>query len=198
MTLNTPKYGYRTTKVTVPANGDLVIEGVGFGFYCFEADGALQIGLDDGPMGDLFAAVGFEGVEPFARVRLRDVSGADNTVTIGITIGRVTDNRVNFGSSLQVTTDTPATTIENEARVTIPSGGANGTLVLAANTSRREAVLTNAGANPVVIRGDNTAADAGMYLAAGSSAVIEVTGAVYAFEFGAAGGSTIYAAEIQS
>lgn len=81
---------------TIPANGMVAFNISGDYYYILSATGNVTVKADTGGVANPHPArTGLENVDPFVRLEVTDVSGAENTVTIiGGIGGRYIDNRI--------------------------------------------------------------------------------------------------------
>ena len=117
------------------------------------------------------------------RMTLINTSGAPLTLTYGIAVGSINDDRLNVSGTITVTGSVSTTTASVLASIAdVVIGAAALTAVQAANTARRGLIITNVGANSVRI-GDSTttAAARGAPLLVNQTLTLETQNAVSAF-----------------
>jgi len=182
---------FRTYQVfenlTIAAGGEETINVTGE-FFTILASSLLnfEIGFDEGPLN--FAKSGHAGRLPpgdvFSSVRFKNTDGANSLVlTFAAGFGDLVDNETTISGA--ITLNVPVG-LSSAADVSL--GAAAKTLILAANISRVEALITNLAANASTVRiGDvNAAAARGVELAPGQTITLETEGAIYAWNPGAA------------
>ncbi len=146
----------------------------------------MQFGQSGDRTSLIGAGMGFEYVDgegqPLAlrNVVLYNAGGSPLTVTVGMAIGKVSDNRLTVTGTL-ATLEVKAATLDSLADVAMNNGSA--TLLAAADSTRRELIVTNLLANAVSGRvGDSGVGAAnGVELQAGDSITLTTTAAVYGF-----------------
>lgn len=132
--------GFRTYEEVLAANGERTVHTTGRYVAFLEQSGAFAVALDDGAFSEFEAGLTalLPGDERFKTVRLRDLSGAQNTVKFNTGFGDIRDARLVVPSGLDVSVSTD---LENIADVAV---GAGLTVQLAAaNLSRRELIVTS-------------------------------------------------------
>lgn len=152
-----------------------------------EADQAFKILLDDdvelkAELNDIFR---LKDGDSFDRVTIINDSGATLAFQLEIGFGGVETNNVSLSGTLKTAAQGHAslvTTADDSIAATTT------VLVLAANTDRKEAIITNLADNGAKIRvGDsNTGASRGVELSPGQSITLETTAAIYVYNAGAA------------
>lgn len=169
------KYTY-----AVAANEDLPLDISGRYVACNASVGSFQIAVDDSEFSemDVLTMGETEGGEVFERIILRDTSGAPNEISITVGMGNFRDNRTAIpdGVPLQGSATNPTTADKALTAVTA-------TEIIAANSSRREVIISNLSTNGAVMRiGDaNVAAARGAELSPGQSIILSTKAAVYGY-----------------
>lgn len=145
---------------------------------CVTATAAFNLAIDDETPGRFEQGLSFESTQTFEKVRLENNSGASNTIRLGLGIGKLTDSRANFTSALSLV---KAATPDSIADVALPAAAT--TVIQAADTTRREIIISNPVTNTKTFRiGDAGAGAAnGIPLEPGASIVLSTSGAVYGF-----------------
>ncbi|MEQ8585939.1 MAG: hypothetical protein RLO01_01845 [Thalassobaculaceae bacterium] len=117
----------------------------------------------------------------FNKVRLRDRSGATNTVLMYYGFGEFRDNRVTLAGGVRA--DVPGR-LEDVADVSLAAGAT--TLIAAADTLRREIIITNLSSTETLRIGSASAGAArGTPLLPNGTLVLETAAAVYGYNPGA-------------
>ncbi len=175
---------FRVYKFTVPAGGVLPVHVTGKYIACLSATGTFQIGLDGEPATDFFAGLKArlpEG-EQFKLIRLKDTSGAANTIEIVIGHGDFTDSRLVLSGGLSLT---KATNFDGLADVTVGAGAS--AVIMAAKGARREAIIANTDATITVrIGGAGVGAANGIPLAPGATLTLATSAEISAYNPGGA------------
>lgn len=154
-------------------------------FAVISANINFKIGFDDDAL--QFCTQGLtpfmEPGEVFTRVRIDNTAGASTlTLTYAYGSGDVRDSRATLAGNIDLS---KAATLTSTADVSIAA--ATTVQVLAANTARREAIITNLAANAETMRvGDSNAGAArGVELPPGATIVLTTTAAIHAYNPGA-------------
>ena len=177
MTMQNPP-NYVTREYVIPANG--TVEGYREASFmtCLEATAAFSLKIDNAAKFDFEAGLGIVFDGTFTRYELINETGTDITVKLAIGRGNVRDARLVISGTLSTQSTVPDTLTTGAA---VSALNAATTSVIAANTSRVEALVVNAGAATIYIGGNAAAAAAeGLPLAAGQSLTLNTTAAIYA------------------
>lgn len=168
-----------TDDVVVPANGVLERNYNANYIVNLQSDGDLNISFDDKTPAFFPQGLGYP-VE-FNKVRLINGTGAPITAKLNIGSVRTDDNRLSLSGAFQISVPT---TLQSGVDVSVAAGATS--LVIAANTSRNEALVTNLSANSSVIRvGDlNAAANRGIEVSPGQTVTLETSAAIYVHNLG--------------
>lgn len=179
--------------LSVPAGGqqNFLIEGNEA--VLVSATGTLYIKFDDRSETLFVQGFGYRarnGVSNYRKVSIINKGGAAVTGTVMLGYGEVRDQRLNVTAPLQIQT---LGTISPTADVVIPAGGT--AQIIAANAGRKKLVVTNKVSNTQILRiGDaTTAAAVGLELPPGGVFSDAFTGALYAYNPGAAAESVTVA-----
>ena len=137
--------------------------------------GAVQIKTDNGEVAILSAGDYVRMDKVFKEFFVTDLSGAQNNLLFVVTEG---GDAGKYGS---VSIDTPSA-LDSVLDVTVSAGVA--TLLIAANGSRSEVIITSLDTNADTARvsAANVAANRGTPLTVGSSVVFSTSAAVYCFD----------------
>lgn len=141
------------------------------------------------------AGLGVNFFEIFDRVTLYNTGGASITITISLALGAINDDRLNVSGTVSTSPVSPAA-MNTTANATV--NATTTTQVLAANTSRKEAFISNLSANATVVKvGDSsTGASRGVEIPIGGTAVLATTAAISVYN-PSAGSISIGLAETQ-
>ena len=114
---------FRSYTATLAANGEQVIDVNGRYIVGIEANGAFDIAVDDGPYSRFFngAKALLPEDESFTKIRVRDRSGAPNSVVLQVGYGDFTDGRLQVSGVLRVADDDDAETsfVEIQTRLQV-------------------------------------------------------------------------------
>lgn len=172
---------YNSFEITLDANAQKEIEGFATAVRVLEATGDIHIGFNHGGVGPAFKGFRYTAPEsePVRSIQLIDVSGAANTVVLGISVGTTEDNRISGEVTAEID---PGSTFATLADATLVAAAAAAVL-LAANTARREVILTAPLTNAAAARiGDsNIGAARGLLLNPGEQKVISTKAVVYGY-----------------
>lgn len=126
------------------------------------------------------AGVGLKLSDVVQRLTLVNTSGADITMTYAVAIGNVSDDRLTVSGTINTSEVSPAT-LPTTADVTVLTTAT--TQVLAANTARKEAFISNPTVNGSVLRvGDaSTGAARGVEIPIGGTLVLTTTAAIFIY-----------------
>lgn len=152
---------------------------------------------DSGADSDVIGAgVGYELPYVTNRITFKNKSASPITFTFIIAIGRIYDDRLSVSGVITTTEATP-TIIDSQADQSIPNTTA--TQFLAANSSRKEAIIQNPIANLASFRiGDSgVSATNGILLPPGGTLVLNTTAALFAYH-AAGSAQSIIETEINS
>ena len=156
---------------SLAVNGDFCV--------CLEADGDLKIGFNNGPKAHFEQGLRFRTPEPFNSIEIENVSGAANTVRLGIGRGQIEDARLNLAGSITSREDVPDVLTSGAA---VSCADAATTLLAAANSKRREILATvpaSAGGSLHVGGAAGALAGEGLEIAPGATVTLQTTAAVY-------------------
>lgn len=169
----------RSYAFNIPAGETRVMPVSGITAAVYQSTGEILVAFDDEPPSKMER--GIKRVKPFSRVVITNPS-ATVAVSGEVMLGAegFEDNRI-FGS---LALDAPDTLFD-AVDVTVPSGA--GTLILAANSARREAFIVNSTAATFRIGTANVAANRGLPLSPGGSMILTTKAALYAYQ--ASGGA---------
>lgn len=190
--INSLQNPYQFFTYTIPAGGIQKIE-YAFSFMrVYSLSDALNtfFRFDDSGNESRFigAGVALEFPQVAQNLYIRNGSGGNITVELGLAIAKLYDDRLNVSGNVNVVTlASPTFTVP--ADVALP--GTTTTLILAANTSRRTALIKASPTNGGIIKiGESTAgASRGFSLAAGEAMTIDTTAAIYAYNSSAVAGA---------
>ena len=173
MSINLQIFSY-----TLDPGANMAINGAGRFFRILEADGDVGVAIDAQPENVMKAGHGFELAEGqrFGRLRIFNRAAGSQTIEIALGLGRFSDSRM---AGSVGTKETMPDTFTSGAPVAALNAAT--TLIGAANSARREAVLVNDGAGTIYIGGAaGAAAGQGLPLAAGQPLTLDTTAAIYA------------------
>lgn len=124
--------------------------------------------------------IGIQCEDVFSRITLINNGASALTITLGLAYGSISDDRLNVSGTVSTSPVAPAT-FSTSADVSVSATAT--TQVLAANTSRKEAFISNRAANGTVVRvGDSGSGAAdGIELASGGTLILSTTAAIYVF-----------------
>lgn len=128
------------------------------------------------------AGLGFQLPYVTDRIYFRNTSGADITFTVILAIGKVDDNRVVFATGTSIPTSVVSgSVLDSQPDVSCAAGAT--TLVLAANTNRKRAVIGNLPTNSATLRvGDSGAgASNGQFMIPGAVYTPDTAAAIYVY-----------------
>jgi|GEM_PF-6766533 len=160
-------------EITIHATGDLVA--------ALAATGGMEVAFGEGafiPL-DVGQTVSFQEGEGFSFVRVKDTSGAANTVDLYVGRGEFFDLRFSATGTLTTRESAPDTLTTG---ATVSALNAAATELAAANALRREIMLVNTDAAATVYVGGASGALAGegIPVLAGQSLTLQSSAAVYA------------------
>ena len=164
----------RNWNFTLAANARRHFDVTGDFVTCLEADGDFQIEFDGQSPGirlEKGISIYFEGV--YTSYNVVDLSGASNALEIYSGFNRIDDKRFTPTSSLP-----SPTTFDSLADVACPNSAL--TLIMAAATDRREAIITTTGSATIRIGDSSGSASNGVTLGANGTLILATTGAIYA------------------
>jgi hypothetical protein len=152
---------------------------------------AARFGAGGGETTIISAGIGLELPEVLPSVTLINKGAGIATVTVGMAIGRISDNRFSATTTL-ATSDVKAANLRGTADIALVAAAAAVTL-LAADTTRRTAIITNTSlANSARVSNAPGAAIGG-YLAPGASISLDGT---YEIKGYSAAGATLALLEV--
>jgi hypothetical protein len=172
---NTRQPNYATRDFTIPAGALVQVARASDFLVCLQASAPFRVSMDNQPASDFEAGLTLSPVGGFQLVAIENTGAATLTIRLGFGIGNVRDGRI---SGQVGTKETMPDQLTTGAPVACPTGAS--TLVIAANSARREAVLINSGAGVVYIGQAAGAAGAGLPLQAGQSITLQTSAALYA------------------
>ena len=163
--------------LTVPAGEERAINAHGAYVVCYASTlASFKLALDDDAASEFFAGAEVtlpEGGE-FHKIRVINNNPGAITVSIGTAFAEFRDRRVTLSGNVGLT---KATIFDTVADVSVAALGTE--VVLAANTTRREAIIQNLdGLSPVRIGDGNVAAARGIRLDPGESIRLSTTEAI--------------------
>lgn len=169
---------YATRSFTVPAGGSVEIYRQASFLTCLEANGEFEVSFDNAPRVEFEQGLTFRTPGGFDRLQIINPNASALTVRMGFGKGDVRDARLTIGGQLNMAEVMPDLLTTGAA---VAAADAAVTLLAAANTARREIVVSNDGVGKIYIGGAaGAAAGEGLPLAAGATLVLETTAAVYA------------------
>ena len=177
---------YTPIKQTIAANSDLKINKYARFITLLSSTGGsedIAISINNQRQGILEQGISIE-LPPFTQfnnLKVFNLSGSPVTVTVALSNGRVVDSRLNLTAGLTVASPQNLTTVAGVAVV----NAAAAAVIMAQNSDRREAFITNLDVTNAIYIGDaNTDAGAaipqGVKLDAGQTIVLETKAAIYA------------------
>lgn len=172
---NTRQPNYATRDFTIPAGALVQVARASDFLVCLASSAPFRVSMDNQPASDFEAGLTLSPVGGFQLVAIENTSAASLNVRLGFGIGNVRDARI---SGQVGTKETMPDQLTTGAPVACLAGAS--TLVIAANSARREAVLINNGAGVVFIGSAGAAAGAGLPLQAGQSMTLQTSAAIYA------------------
>lgn len=177
------RFGHRTYTYTLAAGEAVEVNGEANEVRCISATAAFKLRIDRGPSADFEAGIGYRAPGPFSSVTIENPNASAITVKLSISRGGVSDSRLSLPDGARVADDAPDMW-DDFAAVSV-GAGANAQL-LAANTDRREAILSNNGAASVYVLGSTGTTPRGVVLAAGATFVIQTTAEIRCYNPGGA------------
>lgn len=182
----------RLYKQTIAANGEDSYAIDGTFFAVLDATGDFQISLDHNPLTDFAAGLKVNADLdkngrrlPFKNLRIKDLSGGANLVQFIVGYGDFEDARLTLSSALDLAN---SANLATGADVTL--GAALADLIAAANTTRREIIISNDTGAEIRVGDSNIGAARGVKVAAGAVIVLATGAAVYGYS--AAGGDVSF------
>ncbi len=168
-------------RITVAAGGILEVNAVGDFVRVQSSTGALVIELDSGDVVPITVGQKLRLPERFDRLIIRNTGASSVTAELLIGFGDFDDRQVT--GSVQVA---PSGSLAAVADVSLAAGSA--TLILAADSNRDEAVISNPASNSQTMRigGASAGASAGIPLPPGATLILSTTAAIYGYNPGAA------------
>lgn len=186
---------YGSITYTLSAGQERLIAIAGTQIACLAATAEFHIAVDDSSFSPLNAGLTrtLEAGQSFQVVRVRNVSGGNNTITLQIGWGDLRDSRLTVSGVVNVS---KAAGQAAQPDVSVAAGGY--VTVVAASTTRRRAYITNL-STVIAVRvggGDGTALNvpAGNLLGPGETIRFETTAAINVYNPGGAAvsiGSTV-------
>jgi hypothetical protein len=171
---------YATRRFTIPAGEVLTTIRDSNFVTCLDAGGPFRVRFDDGPESDFQAGLTYSPDGGFSRLSMRNTGASAIDVFLGFGKGNINDARVTISSGqvLQVSANSPDT-FEAGAAVSCDDGST--TALVAADTTRRTAMILNDGDGRVYISGNPAAvAGEGLPLNPAATASLDTAGALYA------------------
>ena len=168
---------YATRDFTIPANGSVEAARVSSVLTILQADAPFRVSFDNGPLSDM--EQGLTMREPFSRVELVNETGTDINVKLGFGKGDIRDSRLSFAGQIGTKESMPDVLA---TPLPVACADAATTPLAAANTKRREIVLTNpsTAGGSIYIGGDAAAvAGQGIPVEPGQTFGLETQAAVY-------------------
>lgn len=183
-----PNVYFGTQTTTIAAGGSVTLPIVGNYFHCIRSTLAtFEVAIDGEYGGEMEAGRGFDlpDGETYKSLHLVNTDGA-NPLTVTFNYGRGSYRDAKLQVSGSIETSLAGSAFPSTADV--PLGATATTQILAANTSRKEVLVSNLAANPATIRvGDvNAGAGRGVEVAPGQTITVNTTAAIYAYNPGAA------------
>lgn len=162
---------FSTIQRTLADGEEALINRSGTRIVVVEATAAFKISVDGEPFVEIEKSFTIEVVdgEQFQRVRIRNESGSANIVKLQIGFAGVRDGRLGVSGGIEIG---PHGTYDSLADVSLAASTT--TQILAADTARKEAIISNLSTNTKTFRiGDSGAGAAnGIPLAPGASIVL--------------------------
>jgi hypothetical protein len=172
---------HRSYTSTLAANEELTLQVPGRQVVCLASTGTFSIKLgDEGAFGDFAAGLTrtlADADSDFGAVRIRDTSGASNTIQLSIGFGDVRDSRLNLTAPIDINgADTIVTAVD------VSAADEATTQIVAASSGRFGVELTNLSTTVTLRIGDsNAAAGRGVELAPGETRLIRTSAALFAY-----------------
>lgn len=172
---------YSDYRLTIAIGDSVVVHAVGRYVTCLEANIDFAIGIGSDALQFMAQGLTVEMApgETFDKIMLDNTGGASPLVVrVGIGTGNLRDQRLSLTGSIDVSKGDAFSTV---ADVLLTAAVA--TVIRAADTARREIIVTNLSANAAVVRiGDvNVAAARGTPIEPGESLILDTTAAVYGY-----------------
>lgn len=170
---------HRTITRTVANGGEELINATGRQIVVVEATNTFLLSVDQEPFVELEKSFSLELADDteFKSVRIRNESGASNTIKLQIGFTNIRDGRLGITGGISIA---PADTLVTVADVSIAT--VTTALIVALNTDRRAVEVTNLSALVTLRIGDsNAGATRGAELAPGETRLFETSAALYGY-----------------
>lgn len=175
---------HSTISRTLANNEEALINRSGRRIVVVEATAAFKLSVDDEPFVEIEKSftIETEDGEQFQRVRIRNESGASNTVKLQIGFTNIRDGRLGVAGGVEIA---PHGTYDSLADVSLTATST--TAILAVDTSRKEAIIANPATNTETFRiGDSGAGAAnGIPLPPGAVIILTTSAAIHGRNNGA-------------
>lgn len=171
---------YNRVKRTLAIDEEFPISGNGNGAALLSATGAMEIAFGDGPFVEFESgtSMSFDETEEFTATRIKNISGAENSIDLYIGRGDFFDMRFQSTGTITVIEARPDVFL---TYAKVPVGSGANTVILTQNVKRKEAFICNDGADKVYVQHNAGGAGFGIPLAAGATAIIETTAAIQVY-----------------
>lgn len=188
--LNEAYQPFKTQQLVIPANGTFVAQIPFQMIRCISTtdDSAIEVQISTstgfvpfaGGLAYRITAPQMENGDYYERAIFRNNTASDVTIVAGFAFGEILDDRVAFSGTINVSI-VGASNFDSQADVTVLTTAT--TLILAANSARKGAIISNPQANGTVIRvGDSGAgASNGIEVPVGGTFSTDSTGAIYVY-----------------
>jgi len=164
-----------TFTYSIAAGGRLEIHRTADFISCLGASSPFKLSIDGQPNTDFQSGLTYTPQSGLKHVIATNEGDAPISVTLAFGKGDIKDNRSAIAGTIDTRPQAPDA-LTTLAPVSCPNAAA--TLVLAANSLRRDAILTNTGAGTVFIQGAAGAAGAGLPLGPLATAVLTTGAAI--------------------
>jgi len=180
---------YREFTYVIPASGQQEILYAHSYFRIMSLSAAGSVAVRWGQSGSqssvIGSGIGIELPEAVDRVTLINLGGADVTITVALSMGRVSDDRLNVSGTLSTSVISPTTAVDTAdvAVLTLAT-----TLVAATNANTQQVIISNLAANGTSIRVGTVSAGAarGVEIQSGATIVLDCSANIYVYNPSAA------------
>ncbi len=172
---------YQSYPITLAVGEFKRVPGKASAVRVLEAAGTLDLGINDGGMGPAFKGFRYTSPEsdPIASIEILNTSAGANAIVLGISIGTTEDNRI----SGVVTAIVDTGDVLSDATDVVLVAGAAAVVLLAANSARKEAIISNLPTSLTTVRigSVNTGAARGTPVPLGTTYVVSTKAAIYGY-----------------
>lgn len=169
---------YREYTITLTSGGFHTLNALGDTITILSVTGDVDMKIGENPQTKCRAGITIDvpAFSQYGRIDFLETGASNASVLVAVSNGNVKDNRLTVSGNIDIS---KSSTLDTIADVTL--GTASATLIAAADSTRREILITNMTGDFIRVGDSGVLATSGVRVADGASVTLQTTAAVYGF-----------------